>query len=111
MYRVKSNGTVAGYSDTLVYIRLHSNGCYVSAPKEQAGGFCVKQSVTRTNEDGVTETYLADTVYKFGENTLKGTEPIGEAEEVNGAMLMAMMPQYEEALNILGVETEAADEA
>ena len=29
MYAIKSGGKVVGYSDTVVYVRLHENGCYV----------------------------------------------------------------------------------
>lgn len=104
MYRVKSDGAIVGYSDTVYFIRLHENGCYVPAEKEQAGGFCVKQVVSQINEEGTTETRLVDTVYQFEENSLKGAEPIGEVEEVNGAMLLANTAEYEQALSVLGVE-------
>ena len=29
MYAVKKDGVFAGYADSIVFIRLHSNGCYV----------------------------------------------------------------------------------
>ena len=29
MYQIKQDGAVIGYSDTVVFIRLHENGCYV----------------------------------------------------------------------------------
>lgn len=45
MYAVKSAGEIIGYSDTLVYIRLHKNGCYVPCTPAEAEGFCVKTAI------------------------------------------------------------------
>ena len=38
MYAIKSGGKVVGYSDTVVYVRLHENGCYVPCDEAEAGG-------------------------------------------------------------------------
>ena len=88
MYKVTSEGNKY-YSDTLTYIRLHDNGCYVPCTKEQASGFCVK--------------IPDDTVFRLSESSLKGDEPIGTVEEISAAQLMT---EYEAALNTLGVETD-----
>ena len=29
MYQIKQNGSVIGYSDDVIFVRLHENGCYV----------------------------------------------------------------------------------
>ena len=42
MYAIKSGGKVVGYSDTVVYVRLHENGCYVPCDEAEAEGFCIK---------------------------------------------------------------------
>ena len=36
MYVVKQDGAFAGYADSIVLIRLHSNGCYVPCNEDQA---------------------------------------------------------------------------
>ena len=41
MYAIKSGGKVVGYSDTVVYVRLHENGCYVPGDEAEAEGFCI----------------------------------------------------------------------
>ena len=48
MYAIKSGGKVVGYSDTVVYVRLHENGCYVPCDEAEAGGFCIKTAIDRT---------------------------------------------------------------
>ena len=41
MYAIKSGGKVVGYSDTVVYVRLHENGCYVPCDEAEGGGVFV----------------------------------------------------------------------
>ena len=65
MYQIKQNGSVIGYSDDVIFVRLHENGCYVPCERAQAGGFCVKVPVDYTEENGETKTRLEDFVYKF----------------------------------------------
>ena len=48
MYQIKQNGSVIGYSDDVIFVRLHENGCYVPCERAQAGGFCVKVPVDYT---------------------------------------------------------------
>lgn len=98
MYKVISEGEVVGYSDTLVFIRLHENGCYVPCDVAEAEGVCVKLAVDYTDEGGNTETRLEDFVYKFGENGLNGVEPGGEVELVSGALKLA---EADRVVNIL----------
>mgnify|MGYP003561523385 CR=1 FL=1 len=42
MYEIKSNNEIAGYADSFVYIRLHTNGCYVLCGEDEAEGICAK---------------------------------------------------------------------
>ena len=80
MYAIKSGGKVVGYSDTVVYVRLHENGCYVPCELAQAGGFCV------------------DFVYAFAPGGLLGIEPVGSVENVSGTLMLA---ENDKVLDIL----------
>ena len=86
MYAVKKEGVFAGYADSIVPIRLHSNGCYVPCKEDQAEGFCAKMAVTLTDKDGKEYQALSDTVFHFAGHTLKGTEPEGSYEEMGAAL-------------------------
>ena len=90
MYAIKSGGEVVGYSDTLVHIRLHENGCYVPCAEAEAEGFCVKTAIDRTDaETGETTTFLEDFVYALADGGLLGIEPVGSVEAVSGALMLA----------------------
>ena len=82
MYAIKSGGKVVGYSDTVVYVRLHENGCYV--PWDE--------------ETGETTTYLEDFVYAFTDGGLLGIEPVGSVENVSGTLMLA---ENDKVLDIL----------
>lgn len=97
MYVVKS-GKQTAYSETIVLIKYHTNGCYVPCSLEQAGGFCAKIGVIDTDEDGNEITTLRDTVYQFSEGSLKGDEPIGSFTETNGAEIITEQEQELTAL-------------
>ena len=86
MYAVKQDGAFAGYADSIIFIRLHSNGCYVPCKEEEAEGFCAKMAVTLTDEDGKEYQALSDTVFHLTGHTLKGTEPEGSYEEMGAAL-------------------------
>lgn len=86
MYAVKKEGVFSGYADSIVLIRLHSNGCYVPCKEEEADGFCAKMAVTTENEDGTEQQTLRDTVFHLAGHTLKGTEPEGSYEEMGAAI-------------------------
>ena len=86
MYAVKKDGAFAGYADSIVHIRLHSNGCYVPCKETEADGFCAKIAVTLTNEDGKEYQALSDTVFRLAGKLLKGTEPEGSYEEMGAAI-------------------------
>ena len=86
MYAVKKEGVFAGYADSIIFIRLHSNGCYVPCKEAEAEGFCAKMAVTLTDEDGKKYQALSDTVFHFAGHTLKGTEPKGSYEEMGAAI-------------------------
>ena len=86
MYKITQNGAFAGYADSIVLIRLHSNGCYVPCKEAEAEGFCAKMVVTLTNEDGKEYQELSDTVFHLADHTLNGTEPEGSYEEMGAAL-------------------------
>ena len=86
MYVVHQDGTVAGYADSIVPIRLHSNGCYVPCKEDQAEGFCAKMAVTITDEEGTEHQVLSDMVFHLAEHTLKGDEPEGSYEQMGAAL-------------------------
>ena len=86
MYVVKQDGAFAGYADSIVLIRLHSNGCYVPCKEDQAEGFCAKMAVTITDEEGTGHQVLSDMVFHLAGYMLKGTEPEGSYEEMGAAL-------------------------
>ena len=86
MYVVKQDGTFAGYADSIVLIRLHSNGCYVPCKEDQAEGFCAKMAVTIMDEEETERQVLSDMVFHLAGYTLKGTEPEGSYEEMGAAL-------------------------
>ena len=86
MYVVKQDGAFVGYADSIVPIRLHSNGCYVPCKEEQAEGFCAKMVVTIMDEEEIEHQVLSDTVFHLADHTLKGTEPEGSYEEMGAAL-------------------------
>lgn len=99
MYAIRSGGEVVGYSDTVVYIRLHENGCYVPCEKDEAEGFCVKTAIDRTDEETKeTTTYLEDFVYALADGELLGVEPVGSVENVSGTLMLA---ENDKVLDIL----------
>ena len=103
MYAVKKDGVFAGYADSIVFIRLHSNGCYVPCEEADAEGFCAKMAVTLTDEDGKEYQALSDTVFHFAGHMLKGTEPEGSYEEMSAALPLT---DAENAAKILLGEAE-----
>ena len=107
MYAIKSNNEIAGYADSFVYIRLHTNGCYVLCNKEEAEGICVKIAKKfKNDETGETITQISDTVFRLTDNGLHGTEPKCGCELGSGAQVRANKDA--EINNILAeLETEA----
>ena len=103
MYAVKKEGEFSGYADSIVFIRLNSNGCYVPCEKAEAEGFCAKMAVTLTDEDGKEYQALSDTVFHFAGHMLKGTEPEGSYEEMSAALPLT---DAENAAKILLGEAE-----
>ena len=86
MYAVKKDGAFAGYADSIVLIRLHSNGCYVPCKEEESEGFCAKMAVTIMDEEGIEHQVLSDMVFHLAGHTLQGTEPEGSYEEMGAAL-------------------------
>ena len=86
MYKITQNGAFAGYADSIVLIRLHSNGCYVPCKETEADGFCAKMAVTIMDEEGIEHQVLSDMVFHLAGYTLKGTEPEGSYEEMGAAL-------------------------
>ena len=103
MYAVKKEGAFVGYADSIVLIKLHSNGCYVPCEEAEAEGFCAKMAVTLTDKDGNTYQSLSDTVFRFAGKLLKGTEPEGNYEEMGAALPLT---DAENAAKILLGEAE-----
>lgn len=84
---------------TVVYVRLHENGCYVPCDEAEAGGFCIKTAIDRKDEEtGETTTYLEDFVYAFADGGLLGIEPVGSVENVSGTLMLA---ENDKVLDIL----------
>lgn len=84
---------------SLVYIRLHENGCYVPCDAAEAEGFCVKTAIDRTDEEtNETTTYLEDFVYALADGGLLGIEPVGSVEVVSGTLMLA---ENDKVLDIL----------
>ena len=99
MYKITSDGAVVGYSDTVVYIKLHENGCYIPCEKEEAEGFCVKTAIYFTDEETSEKmTRLEDFVYRLTEDGLNSVEPMGELEDVSGTLMLA---ESDKVLDIL----------
>lgn len=99
MYAIKSGGELVGYSDTVVFIRLHENGCYVPCDEAEAEGFCVKTAIDRTDEEtGEETTFLEDFVYSLAADGLLGVEPVGSVEAVSGTLMLA---ENDKVLDIL----------
>ena len=86
MYKITQTGAFAGYADSIVHIRLHTNGCYVPCTEEEADGFCAKMAVTQENEAGTEQKTLRDTVFCLAGHTLKGDEPEGCYEQMSAAV-------------------------
>jgi hypothetical protein len=98
MYKITNDGAVVGYSDAVVFIRAHDNGCYVPCDVSEAEGVCVKLAVDVTDEDGNTSTRLEDFVYRFDEGGLLGVEPTAEIEPTSGALQLAAAEKVVEIL-------------
>lgn len=97
---VTADGTL--YADSIRYIRLHENGCYVECRQAIAEGICAKMH--ETPEDG-SET-LTDTVFSLKEGALHGTEPLCLHVISEEEIEQMKLAETEELLNIiLGGET------
>ena len=81
MYRVIVDGEPDRYSETLVYIKLASNGCYVPCGHDEAEGFCVKLPIEYTDEEGNVIETVADTVFALFEGARTGKETVASVEE------------------------------
>lgn len=86
MYAIKKDGVFFGYADSIVFIRLHENGCYVPCEENQAEGFCAKVALTKRDSDGIEHHVLRDTVFHFLGYTLVGAEPEGSYEQIGAAI-------------------------
>ena len=86
MYAVKQDSAFAGYADSIVHIRLHSNCCYVPCKETEADGVCAKMAVTLTDKDGKEYRTISDMVFRVAGKLLKGTEPEGSYEEMGAAL-------------------------
>lgn len=98
MYKVTVEGAFAGYSDTVVYVKVAENGSYVPCGPAEAGGVCVKLPYEHTDEDGNTVKTAEDIVFKLPGGELLGFEQEATLEETSGTLLVE---QAEEVVNIL----------
>ena len=90
---VTADGTL--YADTIRYIRLHENGCYVECRQAIAEGICAKMHET-----------LTDTVFALEEGAMHGTEPLCLSIISEEEIEQMKLAETEELLNILlGGET------
>lgn len=96
---VTADGTL--YADSIRYIRVHENGCYVECSRAKAEGICAK--VHETQEDG-SET-LTVTVFALKEGALHGTEPLCLSIISEEEIEQMKLAETEEILRILGGET------
>ena len=103
MYKITQDGAFAGYADSIILIKLHSNDCYVPCEEAEAEGFCAKMAVTLIDKDGKEYQALFDTVFHFAGYTLKGIEPEGSYEEMGAAIPLT---DAENAAKILLGEAE-----
>ena len=79
MYAIKVDNEIAGYSDSFVYIRLHTNGCYVLCNEAEAEGICAK--VAREYTDAETgETVNGAQVVADKDSELKNAVSTGDLE-------------------------------
>lgn len=96
MYRlITADGTL--YADTIRYIRLHENGCYVECSQPRAEGICAK--VHETLEEGGDT--LTDTVLALKEGALHGTEPLCLSIISEEEIEQMKLAETQELLNIL----------
>lgn len=108
MYKVLVAGENAGYSDTVVYIKLAGNGSYVPCDRTEAEGICVKLPTEYTTEDDEVMQTIVDTVFALSAGGLNGTEEVAELEETTGSLIineMATVLSAAEQALIEGVES------
>lgn len=103
MYKVTQGDTLLGYSDTAVFVKLHTNGCYIPCSQTEAQGVCVKTPYTYEVTDEETGevstiTTVRDVVYALREGAMKGTEEVATLEQVNGALVIE---ESEQVVSIL----------
>ena len=71
MYKIISGGQIVGYSETIVYIKLHGNGCYV--PREN--GWKALRRPTVEIDTKTTPKPPCRQVHALTDGGLSGTEP------------------------------------
>ena len=103
MYRIASKNIFAGYADSVVPIRYHSDGFDLLCEESEADGFCAKMAVTTENEDGTEQQTLCDTVFHLAGHTRNGTEPEGSYGGMSAAL---QITDSETAAKILLAEEE-----
>lgn len=103
MYKVTKNGEFVGYSETVVWIKFHTNGAYVECPVTEADGFCVKLA-TAVEENGEVGVVTEDKVFCLEGHEMTGNEPTGEVAEIVGTNWATMLYERDIALTKLGVD-------
>lgn len=87
MYKVISDGHEQ-YSDTIVYIKLAGNGCYIPCDRSEAAGVCAKLPTEYKDDDGNIMQAALDTVFSIDGGELHGDEPEAELQEITGSLLL-----------------------
>lgn len=78
MFKIEYPNGKVEYFDNVVYIKKHTNGCYIPCSPAEAEGVCLK--IEATNKEG--ETFMQDTPYSF-ENASIANNFISYAKEID----------------------------
>lgn len=92
MYKITNNGNTVGYSETVVYIKLADNGCYVPCDEEEAESVCVKLPANIEDDEGNFVTQITDVIFDINEENpqierVNGSLVISEAEKIANILL------------------------
>lgn len=107
MYKIICDGETVGYSDTLVYIKLHQNGCYVQCGRDDAEGVCAKIASKISDDEGHDIFTVADTVFSLPNRSMHGDERTCTVEEMCGQLEIENLNQQIDDLIVEMLEGNA----
>lgn len=93
MFKIEYPNKKVAYFDNIIYIKKHSNGCFVPCSPEEAEGVCLKTEAI--GEEG--EAFIQDIPYSF-ETKAIASDFITYVKEVDQKNEMA---ELNEIINIL----------